>query len=399
MFFDEIAEYRLLGSFIDNPSYTFKVTRDLFSGERQYVYDAMRKTYAHYGEISSEGVARFYGKDLPQTVEVSRGSKPDAIIDRLIDLATKRQLADLQNRLTLILAQGDVDRKELHEVLQLDPVIYTEDSSITPGIDRYVAITQQKRNGDYRFVSTGMRWMDAMMGGEWNRQGLTVIAGKSGGGKTALICQSALNMARTGTPVYIASLEMPRDKLVARFVANMASVDGNQVKMGVVSKDDQQRMNDALMELQTLPIFIEDDPGLNVDQIIYSIKSHAKNKGIRAFFVDYLQLIGNADFSSDENTARLYGYLCHRLRTTAVQEDISGIILSQQNRGFKGLDSLLGSGRIGNIADTVIELHADDSISDNTRQYMFEWLKNREGPIGSVGPIIYRPRFLRFDAD
>lgn len=396
MFFDESAEYRLLGSFIDHPSWLLKVTKDIFAGDRQYIYDAMRQAYSRYGDVSSEGVERFYGKPVPSAVEMARGAKPSAIIDHLIDLATKRQIATLQNELTLALASGSIDRKDLTSILTLPPVVYTEDSKLTPGIDKFVSLLQQKRSGQYKFVSTGLAWMDHMLGGEWPCQGLSVIAGKSGGGKTALVCQSILNMARQGIPVYFASLEMPRDKLIARFVANMASIDGNKLKLGTIDKDEEQRANAALLELQSLPIYIEDNPDLTVENIVYAVKSHSQTKGIRAFFVDYLQLIGNSNFSADDNSARYYGYVCQQLRNVAVTENLSSVILSQQNRAGSGLDSLLGSGRIGNIADTVIELAPDDSTSSDRREYMFNFLKNREGMLGSFGPVYYQPRYLRF---
>lgn len=399
MFIDEAAEYRLLASFVDQPVYLLKVTKSLFTGDRQLLYDAMRASYNRYGEVSSEGVERFYGRPVPAQIEMARGSKPAAIIDALVDLATKRQLAELQTNLTYLLASNTFDRKEINDALRLPPVVYTEDSSISPGIDRFVALLQQKRSGNYQFCSTGLDFMDHVLGGEWPRQGLAVIAAKSGVGKTALVCQSSLNMARKGFPVYIASLEMPRDKLVSRYIANMANIDGNTLKLGQLTKEEEVRANDALLELHTLPIYIEDDPTLSVEQIVFSIKNHVQTKNVKAFFVDYLQIVGNTDFTNnDKNMANYLGYVTQHLRNVAVQEDISGVALSQLNRGFKGLEGLLGSGRIGNIADVVVNIDSPEQTANpERRDLIFDFLKNRDGMIGAFGPILYRPKFLRFE--
>lgn len=397
MYIDDAAEYRLLAACIDQPDYLLKVTNNLFTGDRALLYDAMHSAFHHYGEISSEGVERFYGRAIPAQIEMARGSKPAAIIDRLVDLATKRQIVNLQNQLTFALASNIVDRQELNKMIQLPPTMYTEDSSIAPGIDRFVTLLNQKRSGQYKFASTGLDWLDLQLGGEWPRQGLTVVAAQSGTGKTALICQSSLNMARSGIPVYIASLEMPREQLVSRYVANMANVDGNAIKIGRVTKEEEQRMDDALAELHALPIYIEDESTLSVEQIVYAIKNHVNTKGIRAFFVDYLQMIGNSDFNSEErNMANYLGYVTQQLRNAAKSEDIAGIALSQLNRGHTGLDSLLGSGRIGNIADVVIKMEAADTTSSDSRHMMFDFLKSRNGGIGVYGPVIYQPKYLRF---
>lgn len=398
MYIDEAAEYRLLAAFVDQPDQLLKVTKHLFTSERQQLYDAMRAAYHKYGELSSEGVERFYGRSIPAQVEMARGSKPAAIIDRLVDLATKRQLAEMQNQITFAIASESLDRQSLNRILQMPPIVYKEDSNISPGIDRFVALLNQKRSGQYKFVSTGLDFMDHQLGGEWPRQGLAIVSAKSGVGKTALICQSSLNMARKGIPVYIASLEMSRDKLVSRYVANMADIDGNTLKIGqALTPAEERRANDALLELQSLPIYIEDDATTPVEQIVYAIKNHAQTRGVKAFFVDYLQIVGNADFSNDDkNMANYLGYVTQQLRNVAKAEDICGIALSQLNRSHVGLEGLLGSGRIGNIADVVVRIEADESVSDDSRTMMFHFDKNREGPIGSIGPIYYKPKYLRY---
>ena len=397
---DESAEYRLLGAVYDKPTEILRLTSELFTGDRVLLYSAMRKAYLEFGEIAYEGIERFYGRSLPPELETARGSKLAAVLDHLADVATRRQLARIDEAIVLLMAQHNLDRDEINKALTLRPILTKEDSGLQSGITSFVSEFQRKATGQYRFVRTGIEFMDHMLGGEWPRQALTVIMGGSGSGKTALICQSILNMARMKIPTTFVSLEMAKPKLVARFVANMANVDGLRIREGNVNQEERKRMDLALEELQSLPIFIEANPEMTIDQIVYMIKSHKEVHGIEAFFVDYLQIIDQSKKSysrSDENGAEELGILTQRLRNLAVVEELSGILLSQQNRQYKGLQSLLGSGRIGHIADSVLEIVADSqSTNDDTRPCMIEFHKNRDGPVGSCG-ILYKPRFLRFE--
>lgn len=183
-YIDEIAEYRLLGSIIDRPQSVLAYSDSLFTGDRVRIFSSMKKAYLSYGEISYEGIERFFGKMLPPDLEMGRGAKPGAIVDRLIDLATKRQLSGLINDLTFtMISSGLVDRNALSKKLSLPPVISSEDSTLDSGITVFASDLARKRSGNYQFVSTGLEFLNYMLGGEWPRQALTVVIGQPGGGK------------------------------------------------------------------------------------------------------------------------------------------------------------------------------------------------------------------------
>src|SRR6185369_2822916 len=132
-FLDDVAEYRLLGAVIEQPEVILKLTQDLFTGTRTSLYNAMLRAYTTYGEISYEGVRRYYGSDIPAEVDVARGGKVSAVLDHLLNLATKRQLAHVQEQITLSLQQPYLNREELNQILHLKPIMSREDSSLTSG--------------------------------------------------------------------------------------------------------------------------------------------------------------------------------------------------------------------------------------------------------------------------
>lgn len=392
---DAAAEFRLLGSIIDKPDSVTLYNSELFTGDRKYVYDAMKHAYLAYGDISAEGVERFYGRMLPPELEMARGVKPGAILDKLLDLATRRQLDRLQQELLPIIANGNINRKDLIKKLTLPPILTKEDSTLTPGIVNFISDFTRKRDGNYKFIATGLSFLDHMLGGEWPRQAITILIGAVGGGKTALIVNSALKMAMNGTPSLIFSLEMTKDRLISRMAANIAQVDGMRIRRGDLSAEEQDRLNAALAVIQGLEdkLFIIDRPGLSIDDINQQIRSHREAHGVEAVFVDYIQIVDRPGFLTDHEAL---GHVAQQLKNIAIDLDISVIALAQQNRQFEGTNSISGSSKIGQTADVVVEIELDKTAAtgdDRLCRLIFH--KNRDGAVGEAN-CMYKAKYLQF---
>jgi replicative DNA helicase len=394
VFSDELAEYRLLACIIDDPELVFKLTHRLFTGNRVQVFQAMREAYKKYGQLTSEGVEGFFGGPLPLEIEAARGAKAAALVERLSELAIRRQLVDISNRVTNAAMAGITDRKALSQIMQIEPVVSSQDSSLAPGIAGFITDLRRKMTGQYEFVDTGIPFLNYMLGGEWPRQALTVVMGQAGGGKTALVCQSILNMAKMGIPSLFVSLEMPKYRIISRFAANLAEVDGMRLRSGKLEEEEVQRVDAAIKEIQSLPIYIIDKPGMTAEDITYEVTQHRELFGVQAFFVDYLQIVGRS--LGKDNDSEELGHMAQMIRNIAVSTDIAAVALSQQNRQFKGLSSILGSGRISHIADSVFEIELGESHSDDQRPCTFHVHKNRDGAVGMTNAL-YRPRYLRFE--
>jgi len=82
-------------------------------------------------------------------------------------------------------------------------------------------------------------------------------------------------------------------------------------------------------------------------------------------------------------------------RNIAVNNDLSLVLLSQQNRSGDGLDSIFGSSRVSQISDVVFQVSIDDIVSDDVKMAEFNFLKNRNGPLGTIQNHYY-PKYLRF---
>lgn len=396
LYFDPSTEYRLLATIIDDPDSVLRYNENIFTDHRPRLFNAMKQAYLVYGNITTEGVERFYGAMVPPELEASRGGiKASAVLDKLIDFATRRQVAILIDSLAGELGTQTLDRVAIGKKLALPALIAQEDSSLGPGVTRFVSDLMHKKDGNYRFVRTGLPFLDHMLGGEWPRQALTVIMGQSGGGKTGLTVQSILNMARMGLPSLFISLEMPKDRIISRMVANIAQVDGMKLRMGDITDEEQVRVDAALEEIQSLEeyIFIVDKPGLNVDEIIYQVRVHKETHGIESFFVDYIQIVDRPG-SEQKGDVEALGHVAQQLRNTAVNLDIAAICLSQKN-GQDGLQSVWGSRRIVHISDSIFEIEIDAASTDAQRMCRLNFLKNRDGAVGEAN-CIFIPRHVQF---
>ena len=393
MFQDSVSEIRLLAAIVEEPKLVLKLTPDLFTEDRVDSFNAMKQAYMVYGEISSEGVELFSGKPISTEIQMAFGAKPAPIIDKLIKLATKRRLVMMSDRINHIVNSDKIDRDVIIRELTLPPIVMQEDASLQPGIAGFISEVKQKRNGQYRFIDTGLPFLNHMLGGEWPRQALTVILGQGGSGKTAIIANSMLNMARKGTPSLFISLEMPKAKLVSRFVANIASINGIQLRKGELTDDEVKRVDAALEELSNLPIYIIDRPALSVDDILFYVKTYKEAQSIEAFFVDYLQIVNKYD---EDNSSEGLGAVAQKIRNISVEEGVAAVLLSQQNRSLDGLASILGSGRVGHIADVVFEIKTEESQNEDSRTCQLDFHKNRDGPLGA-SYCTYRPKYLRFE--
>src|SRR5262245_35322453 len=69
------------------------------------------------------------------------------------------------------------------------------------------------------FIPTGVRQLDALLGGGLRPGDLLGVAGAAGGGKSLLVGQLALDAARAGAAVVYASVEMTAHEVVARWLA------------------------------------------------------------------------------------------------------------------------------------------------------------------------------------
>jgi replicative DNA helicase len=376
----------------------------LFADERtRLLFDAMRQSFVLYGDVTEDGIARFYRDPLPQELSLPVHVDPFPIIDELSRLQKKRALYEVSQHLRQLSAEPDPDITHLFHVIERELPRNVRSITIQSGVDEFLSLFEARRTGAYRWLRTGLEWLDQMIGGEWPRGEISIVSARSGGGKTALIGASALNMARNyhldqseGAPVAIFSLEMPRPQLVARFVANLLGIDSRIVRNGMnidgtpIAPDLIDLIKATIEEIAQLPLYIIESEGFGADDIIAMARALHVEHNVQVFFVDYLQLL---TYEGDNMHYGLSSAI-KRIRDFAKQYNVAFVLTAQVNE-MKGTirDSTDPE------KDAALWLHIDIDYESRDDQGVARTRvtvkKNRHGPTGSAN-VLYHSRKLAF---
>lgn len=224
---------------------------------------------------------------------------------------------------------------------------------------------QQAANVEFTGVPTGFKKLDALTGG-WQRGELIIIAARPSVGKTAfclnLADYAASNIYRP-TPTAIFSLEMKDKSLVKRMLSFSGRVHAENIKHPKrLTEGDVIQLAAAAETLSKRPIFIDETPGLSMQEFKAKSRKLAKEQGVGLIIIDYLQLM-RCDTKVKENREQEVSKISRDTKQLAKELDIPIIALSQLNRGMEQgdraprLSDLRESGAIEQDADVVAFLY------------------------------------------
>jgi replicative DNA helicase len=396
MYYDTDAEWRLLSSLMGNPEMLHMITPALFTEERKDIILAMKEAYVRYGECTYEVMRMALAGDVPAQMLAQITVNQQAVIDELGIIARRRQLFEAAKSLDFESKQYYPNEEKVELVLNFPPIIQAHDTTLVPGAQRMLGDLNQKVDGSYKFTHTGIKFLDSMLGGEWLPKTLNIIMAKPGTGKTALIGQSMLEMARQyNTRSLFFSLEMSKEQLISRWVAYLLKLDASLLQFGRVTKDQADKIEQAVMYLQSLPMSVIDDPTIGLATIRKEIRD-ASRTGCKVVFLDYLQIVRH---SSTGNRNNDLGEVAQTLKEAAKEANISVVVLSQMTKGREGLDAVRDSGEVAQVADAVIEMAPIDDVSDDNgnRAISLKFHKNRNGKLG-MSTVIFNGSTQKFSS-
>ena len=205
--------------------------------------------------------------------------------------------------------------------------------------DLALQFVKDLRNGQAHGVKTGISELDGVIG-SLDKGHLFVIGARPAMGKSAVMLQIAVNIAKTGLGVFIASMDMTNDQVISRLISMLAQerIEYRNLTPDNIRSDWQAIINAAAFEVSKLPILIEDRRGRTVDDILASCR-RARNtfqrQGIELGLacVDHVQKIrparpnGNL-YQESSDTAR-------KLKDGAMQIKCPIIALSQLSRNVE----------------------------------------------------------------
>lgn len=271
--------------------------------------------------------------------------------------------------------------------------------ALTDFLDR----TGRRMSGVERAMPTGIETLDERLGGGLHDGNLVIIAGRPSMGKSALSGTIAINVALTGTPVSILSMEMTEDEQIDRVIAFLGRVPLDEVLKGNLTGEEGERITAAVGKAQSLPLVIGDEGGMSILDVMSSARSMKRKFGMRLLVIDALGLMA---YDSTRTVTEL-GAITRALKALAKELSIPIILLCQLSRKCEErtdkrpvMSDLRDSGNIEQDADVVLMLYREEYYNPGTPDKgIAEVLvrKSRQGRTGTV-PMSFRGEFMHFGA-
>jgi len=201
-------------------------------------------------------------------------------------------------------------------------------------------------------------------------------------GKTALATNIAFNAAQrlvrdleegialeksAGAGVAFFSLEMSADQLATRILAEQSGISSENLRMGKISQLEFRNLARAAADLESLPLYIDDTPGLTIAALRTRARRLKRQKGVGLIVVDYLQLLQGTGRSANENRVQEISEISRGLKTLAKELNVPVLALSQLRRAVEQredkrpqLADLRESGSIEQDADIVLFVYREE---------------------------------------
>jgi replicative DNA helicase len=342
--------------------------------------------------------------------------------DAPVDFAPKAQIEDAERRLY-----------ELAESGRYDGGFQKFSQAMKTALD--MAANAYLRDGKLSGIASGLRALDQKMGG-LQQSDLIVVAGRPGMGKTALATNIAYNIARAhqaelqtdgsmktvnGGIVGFFSCEMSAEQLATRILAEQTGIASSTIRRGGITESDFEKIRDHTIQLEHLPLFVDETGGLSISQLTARARRLKRQKGLDVIMVDYIQLLQGSGKRSD-NRVQEVTEITTSLKALAKELNCPVVALSQLSRQVESRDDkrpqlsdLRESGSIEQDADVVIFVYREEYYLQNkeprigTPEYE-KWqldmslvhgkaeviiAKQRHGPTGTV-ELQFEGQFTRF---
>ena len=407
-------ECQVLGALLLEPSYIFQIQEvlsedDFSSSNHRKIFKAILTVgeksdiFTVCDELRGDDEDVIYLNDMADCCVTPNSVM--AYAKSVIEYSRQRKIRAIGQM--IIESQQNKDKSEvildaLGEALNLIGTtdIRNTQTTLNDALKEVVAQVQERTEGINEVYKTGFAELDEYM--PFESGGLYFLGGLSGMGKTTLL-QSFIETQIFGEiPVYFNSAEMSAAQVAKRFLQSAGSIKSSFFKdpnKTIGDGDVGKRMTAGLIKLKDKNLLIDDEQGLNVNQLkvrarnwLSSQKSYQEN-GKGMLVVDYIQLL---EYDHRASASSL-GKISKELRAFGKEMGVPVIILGQLNNDYKTRQDkrpipsdIAGSSEIYKDCDGVIFCYRDIVFNPDTLDKdIMEIIcgKNRDGAQGTVRTI------------
>nr|MCR5257059.1 DnaB-like helicase C-terminal domain-containing protein [Desulfovibrio sp.] len=247
---------------------------------------------------------------------------------------------------------------------------------------------------------TGYLDLDRRLEGGLRPDELWILAGQTGGCKTALATGIAYNAAMGGKRVAMFSLEMSVAQMEDRLLSIASGVPLAKLRRPArLNTADWEAIDRTDALLAACDIVIDDTPALSPFALHARCSRLRRERGLDLIVVDYLQIMGSNGRAATRELE--VSAISKGLKSLAKEISVPVLALSQLNRNASSredqrpiLDDLRESGAIAQDADGVLFVHrTDDPRNENGAAVVpVEVIiaKQRNGAQGTVRLLLER---------
>lgn len=247
-----------------------------------------------------------------------------------------------------------------------------------------------RKGGDISGMKSGYTRLDSLING-FEKKKYIIIGARPGVGKTALSLELALRLSRKNKGLYF-SIEMAKENLGKRILANKSYINGYKVNAGKLNDDEFNKINDAAARISEFSLTVNDVAGISIEEICRVATKQKYSSGLDFIIVDYLQLAKTENRNCTTDKMKVDA-ISGGLRELAKKLDICVIALAQLNRGVEGradrkpqVSDLKESGNIEQDANIILLLHSEQqddgtaiTFQDGSERLNIIIGKNRDG--------------------
>lgn len=340
------AEQSVLGSIFLEPStiddIVFLEDRDFISQRHQQVYRVMKWLDDRNQPIDITTVAELY---------MQHNKMDEVSISYLSELAVSCPTASNVVHYAKIVRSRAIRRRGtdvgqkiinlVHEDFETDDDYFAEieklASEIRPEDNGKMQSLKDSRQGYFNHllkraehIPTGFKEYDKWAHGLW-RGWLFISAGRPSVGKTAMLLQRVMGVAKSG-PVLIWSQEMDKYQLFDRMISNVTGITYGRIKNKDLKTDELGVIEHWYKELEKLPIFVQDSSGVTIEEVRATARRFKKRYGqIAMIAVDYLQIM-KIPQRKNETRAQAIGNVTTTAKQIARDMNCCFMMLSQMTR-------------------------------------------------------------------